>query len=108
MDNSLNILTPTKVLMYDGITLTETWTTDSQPAKLGYQENTGLIVATKLGIYVNNNFVFPNGPAANQFPNMTVDKESNLWSASGKDVTGVGMYKYDGSEWDIYDVATLS
>jgi len=103
-NNSLNILTPTKVLMYDGISLTETWTTDSQPAKLGYQENTGLIVATKLGIYVSNNFVFPNGPAANQFPNMTVNKESNLWSASGKDVTGVGMYKYDGSVWDIYDV----
>ena len=102
--NSLNILTTTKVLTYDGITLSEIWTTDSQPVKLGYQENAGLIVATKLGIYLNANFVYPNGPAANQFPNMTVDKEGNLWSASGKDVTGVGMYKYNGLEWETYDV----
>ncbi len=42
-------------------------------------------------------FIYPNGPAANQFPNMTVDKEDNLWSASGKDVTGVGFYKYNKS-----------
>jgi len=104
VDNSLNILTTTKVLTYDGITLSEIWTTDSQPVKLGYQENTGLIVATKLGIYLNANFIYPNGPAANQFPNMTVDKEGNLWSSSGKDVTGVGMYKYNGLEWETYDV----
>ena len=102
--NSLNILTSTKVLTYDGITLSEIWTTDSQPVKLGYQENAGLIVATKLGIYLNSNFVYPNGPAANQFPNMAVDKVGSLWSASGKDVTGVGIYKYDGIEWETYNV----
>ncbi|HEX9252239.1 MAG TPA: hypothetical protein VF870_08350, partial [Ignavibacteriaceae bacterium] len=101
--NSLNILTPTQVFTYDGTDLSELWNTDSQPVKLSYQENAGLIVATKLGINVNNNFVYPNGPAANQFPNMTVDKEGNLWSASGKDVTGVGIYKYDGSEWETYN-----
>lgn len=103
--NSLNILTTTKVFTYDGITLSEMWATDSEPVKLGYQENAGLIVATKFGIYLNANFVYPNGPAANQFPNMTVDKEGNLWSSSGKDVTGVGMYKYNRSEWETYDLA---
>lgn len=102
--NSLNILTPTNVFAFDGATLSELWSTDSQPVKLGYQGNVGLIVATKFGIYVNNNFIYPNGPAANQFPNMTVDKEGNLWSASGKDVTGVGVYKYNKSEWKIFNV----
>jgi len=102
--NSLNILTSTKVFTYDGITLSEAWVTDSQPAKLSNQQDAGLIVATKLGIYINNSFVFPNGPAANQFPNMTVDKEGSLWSASGKDVSGVGIYKYNKSYWEIYDV----
>lgn len=102
--NSLNILTPTNVFAFDGATLSELWSTDSQPVKLGYQGNAGLIVATKFGIYVNNNFIYPNGPAANQFPNMTVDKEGNLWSASGKDVTGVGVYKYNKSEWKIFNV----
>jgi ligand-binding sensor domain-containing protein len=103
--NSLNILTPTKVFTYDEVTLSEIWTTDSQPVKLAYQDGAGLIVATKLGIFINSNFVYPNGPAANQFPNMIVDKEDNLWSASGKDVSGVGLYKYDRTQWTTYNVA---
>jgi ligand-binding sensor domain-containing protein len=103
--NSLNILTPTKGFTYDGITLSEIWTTDSQPVKLAYQDGAGLIVATKLGIFIDSNFVYPNGPAANQFPNMIVDKKDNLWSASGKDVSGVGLYKYDRTQWTIYNVA---
>lgn len=45
----------------------------------------------------------PNGPAANQFPNMTVDKEGNLWSASGKDNTGKGIYKFDGEIWTLFN-----
>jgi ligand-binding sensor domain-containing protein len=53
----------------------------------------------------NYKFIVPNGPGANQFPNMTMDKESNLWCASGKDVTGVGLYKYDGIHWEDYDIA---
>ncbi len=102
--STLNILTSNKIFSFDGVSLTEIWTTDSQPVKLGFQEGAGLITATGLGIYVNNNFIYPNGPAANQFPNMTVDKQDNLWSASGKDITGVGMYKYDGFEWETYNV----
>ena len=102
--NTLYILSPSQVYSYDGSNLTEVWTTNSQPVKLGYHQSAGLIVATKLGIIVNNSFVYPNGPAANQFPNMTVDKDGNLWSASGKDISGVGIYKYDKSEWEIYDV----
>ncbi len=102
--NILYILSPSKIYSYDGTNLSEVWTTSSQPAKLSYHQSAGLIVATKLGIYVNDNFIYPNGPAANQFPNMTVDREGNLWSASGKDVTGVGVYKYNRSEWEIYDV----
>lgn len=105
VDNTLYVLSATNVYSYDGNTISEIWATDSQPAKLSYHQSEGLIVATKSGIYLNNNFVYPNGPAANQFPNMTVDKDGNLWSASGKDVTGVGLYKYDGSDWETYDVA---
>ena len=104
IDNILYILSPSKVYSYDGSNLFEVWTTSSQPAKLGNHPTAGIIVATKFGIYLNNDFVYPNGPAANQFPNMTVDKEGNLWSASGKDVTGVGVYKYNKSYWEIYDV----
>jgi streptogramin lyase len=104
IDNILYILSPSTVYSYDGSNLLELWTTSSQPAKLGNHSTEGIIVATKLGIYLNDYFVYPNGPAANQFPNMTVDKEGNLWSASGKDVTGVGVYKYNKSKWEIYDL----
>lgn len=53
----------------------------------------------------NYEFIVPNGPEANQFPNMTTDREGNLWSASGKNGTGKGLYKYDGVQWSVYDVA---
>lgn len=49
--------------------------------------------------------IVPNGPEANQFPNMIIDREGNLWSASGKDGAGKGLYKYDGEKWSVYDVA---
>jgi len=102
--NTLYILSVNNVYSYDGTNLSEVWSTNSQPVKLGYHQSQGLVVATKSGIYFNNSFVYPNGPAANQFPNMTVDKTGNLWSASGKDATGVGIYKYNRSEWEIFDV----
>ena len=104
--NNLYILKTTgnnQVYVYDGNTISELWSTSNQLSKLAYQQNVGLAVATNSGIYINNNFVFPNGPAANQFPNMVVDKTGNLWSASGKDVTGIGIYKFDKLQWENYN-----
>lgn len=67
----------------------------------------GLYAASPQGIIKiessNYKFVLPNGPAANQFPNTTVDKKGNFWSASGNDVSGVGIYKFDGNNWETYD-----
>ena len=99
VSTSLYILTPTKVYMYDGNALTEITSLTVIPTKLGYSPNTGILIATNKGVLKNDSFIFPNGPGANQFPNMTVDRESNLWSASGKDVSGVGVYKFDGIQW---------
>jgi streptogramin lyase len=53
----------------------------------------------------NYQFLVPNGPAANQFPNLTTDGLGNLWSASGTNGRGKGIYKFDGSRWDVYDAA---
>ncbi|HEX7356578.1 MAG TPA: hypothetical protein VF270_02575, partial [Ignavibacteriaceae bacterium] len=102
-DNSLFILTNNKVYTFDGTSLIETLTTNSVTSKIAFQDNSGLIVATNLGIYLNNSFLYPNGPAANQFPNMVIDKNSHLWSSSGKDVSGVGIYEFDGAEWKTYN-----
>ncbi len=110
VDNSLYLIDTIdtdKVYYYDGTVVSEHWSSYSAITKLGYQNNLGLIIATNSGININNNYVFPNGPAANQFPNMTVDKKGNLWSASGKDLTGVGLYEFNKSSWKNYNTQTF-
>jgi hypothetical protein len=34
---------------------------------------------------------------------MSVDTKNTLWSASGKDNTGIGYYKFDGGSWFFYN-----
>ncbi|MCP5062434.1 MAG: hypothetical protein GY936_08230, partial [Ignavibacteriae bacterium] len=48
----------------------------------------------------NNEFLFPNGPGSNAIINIDVDSQGNLWSASGKDGKGKGVFKYDGEFWE--------
>jgi ligand-binding sensor domain-containing protein len=75
--------------------------------KISYSKSLGLVAATAYGVISlkDNKYLYPNGPAANQFPELSVDSYGNLWSASGKDGTGVGFYKYDGSTWTNYNRA---
>ena len=75
--------------------------------RLGYSGALGFVAATANGILElnNRNYIYPNGPQANQFPELSVDNNGNLWSASGKDNTGVGFYKYDGNSWTNYNKA---
>ncbi len=105
VDGSLYILTPSKVYLYDGNALSEIINFTVTPTKLGYSSSTGILVATNKGILKDDSFISPNGPAANQFPSMTTDREGNLWSASGKNNAGKGLYKFDGIQWSVYDVA---
>jgi ligand-binding sensor domain-containing protein len=102
--NSLYILTPSIVYLYDGNTISENLGVSSTPYNLAYSNNFGLFVSTNKGLLKEANFIFPNGPAANQFPNMVVDNNGILWSSSGKDISGVGFYSYNGLEWKTYDV----
>lgn len=102
--NLLYILTASAVYTFDGNNLNQLLTLDKTPTRLAYNDN-NLLISTDKGILENSILIYPNGPEANQFPNMTVDKDGNLWCASGKDVTGVGIYKYDGNEWTIYDIS---
>jgi len=72
---------------------------------IGYSKNIGLLASSSGGIFNlanTNNLLYPNGPQANQFPSMVVDGAGNLWSASGRDVSGVGFYKFDGGSWTNY------
>lgn len=100
--DNLFILTESSVYRFDGLSLTEYLQTNSA-VRFSFSTSLGLAVATKTGVLFNNSLIFPNGPGANQFPDITVDKSSNLWSASGKDVTGIGIYKFNGEDWTIFD-----
>jgi ligand-binding sensor domain-containing protein len=83
-------------------------------------ENAGLTfnsitVSDKQSIYVSSNngvvefannkarIIYPNGPANNNFMNLSVDPLGRLWVATGKDATGAGFYEYDGSKWRIFN-----
>jgi ligand-binding sensor domain-containing protein len=73
--------------------------------QISYSGSLGFIAATNNGVLVFNDgkYKYPNSPAANQFPQISVDSNGNLWSASGKDNTGVGFYRYDGKNWTTYN-----
>src|SRR5690554_3829319 len=76
--------------------------------RLSFSPSTGLIAASSSGIFKLNNagFLFPNGPGANKFPDLSVDQNGLLWSASGSDASAVGFYSYDGNEWINYNTST--
>jgi len=107
VQDSLFILSQNTISAYDGNQAFSRFTSSVNLNTLGYSSTLGLLSGSDKGmvnIYSNSSSnIFPNGPAANQFPSMVVDNDGNLWSASGRDVTGVGFYKYDGSTWTIFD-----
>jgi len=76
--------------------------------KLAFSLSTGLLAATSSGIMKLNDetFLFPDGPSANKFPDLSVDADGILWSASGSDRTAVGFYSYDGNDWTSYNAST--
>jgi len=102
--DSLFILTKNKLLKFDGINLTELKTLSNSPSKIFYSNNNGLITATQSGLLKDDKLFYPNGPFKNQFPQMVFDKDGNLWSSSGKDVSTGGLYKYDGESWFTYNI----
>jgi ligand-binding sensor domain-containing protein len=65
----------------------------------------GLFKTTSIG---TSSYIYPNGPYANQFISLSVDSKSTVWCASGKDVTGVGFYHYDGTKWENINKTTVS
>ncbi|MDP1675793.1 MAG: two-component regulator propeller domain-containing protein, partial [Bacteroidota bacterium] len=56
---------------------------------------------------LNWEFYIPNGPNSNSFPQIVVDENGMLWSASGRS-NGFGFYSYNGSEWKNYTKANTS
>ncbi len=51
----------------------------------------------------NWNFFLPNGPNSNSFPQIVVDENGMVWSASGRS-GGSGFYSFNGSQWRNYTI----
>lgn len=50
--------------------------------------------------------IYPPGPGSNQFLDLVVDNNGILWAATGRDITGKGLYRFDGFGWSILDLTT--
>jgi ligand-binding sensor domain-containing protein len=48
--------------------------------------------------------LLPNSPGTNAFLSITVDYEGNLWGGTGKDVSGLGVVKFDKSTWSVANI----
>ena len=105
-DSLFIVADTTRILIYQNSALTQLLFTEGYELyTIDYSPAEGILVGTNNGILKlkDNSFIYPNGPFANLFPDMAVDGDGVLWSASGTDVSGVGFYKYDGNTWVNYN-----
>lgn len=106
--DSILIVAQSKIYLYYNQNLSELYSSIVPLTRIEYKENFGFVCASTNGaLFLNNalvgDFISPNAPPVNQFPSMSVDANSVLWSASGKDGRGVGYYTYNGQLWQIYN-----
>lgn len=108
--DSILILSQNNIYLYYNEVLSVLYNSAVPVSKLEYKENFGIVCASNDGtLYLDTQlageFLSPNAPPVNQFPSMSVDVSSTLWSASGKDGRGVGYYTYDGNTWEIFNTS---
>lgn len=108
--DSILILSENNIYLYLNGILNLLYNSTANLSTIEFKENFGIVCASNNGtLYLDNqlagNFLSPNAPPVNQFPSMSVDANSKLWSASGKDGRGVGYYTYDGETWKFYNTS---
>lgn len=104
-DDMLYIITDNTLYSYNSGNLNTLFSTGALLKSIAYTEFKGLLIASSSGVLIadEEEFYFPEGPAANQFPNVTIDPAGNFWSASGINNAGKGLYKFDGLNWFNYN-----
>lgn len=104
-NDTLYILTDFAIHSFSNGNLALIYNSPTRLRSFSYSSTVGLVASSNNGaIVVNNqNFLFPEGPAANQFPNMTIDAEGRFWSASGINNAGKGLYLFDGLNWKNFN-----
>ena len=96
--NSLFLITKNQVYQYSGTQLTKVYENPALYFNSITVSSDGIIyVATASGLMqLKNNIakiIYPDGPGSNTFINMSVDYNSVLWVATGKDLTGKGFFE---------------
>ncbi len=110
-NDSIFVVSGSKMYLYTNNQLNEVYASSKTFSKLSYNKSTGFAIATDGGVIhltkeYTSSLLIPNSPPANQFPNMSVDNSNRLWSASGKDATGIGFYIFDGANWQNFDTSS--
>jgi ligand-binding sensor domain-containing protein len=110
-NDSIFIISGSKLFLYKDSQLNEVYNSSKLFSKISYNKSSGFAIATDGGVIhltaeYNSSTLLPNSPPANQFPNMSVDNLNRLWSASGKDATGIGYYTFDGINWQNYNTSS--
>lgn len=107
-NDSLFILTDFSIYSLSNGILTSIYSSSNQLTSLSYSQTNGLIASSTNGVFILSTaeYLYPNGPEANQFPNMTIDPDGRFWSASGFNNAGKGLYVFDGETWSNYNAQT--
>ncbi|MEE9431147.1 MAG: two-component regulator propeller domain-containing protein [Melioribacteraceae bacterium] len=108
-DDNLYTLTSHSIYRYNNDTEDLIFVTNIRSISLKQFElkNDAFYIASKKGLIKTKSvtdleILFPNGPATNAIINIDVDAQGNLWSASGKDGKGKGIYRFNDKHWETF------
>jgi len=107
--NSLFLISNNQVYQYSNNQLTKIYeNTALNFNSIAISSEGAIYIATSSGMMkLKNNvakIIYPDGPGSNTFINMSVDLSGILWVATGKDITGKGFLKFNGSKWTNYNM----
>lgn len=109
--NNLYILSSIAVYKYDGTNLSSIYNiSENTPSRLS-ANNDIVYIAGNSGVTIinqnNASLICPNSPLSNSFVDLATDSEGNLWCASGRDISGKGVFKWDGKIWTNYSTKNV-
>lgn len=108
--DTILILSQNIISSYSNGSLNPIFTSTVPIKKINYNSQLGYLAASTSGVInysiAGENFLVPNGPAANKFRDIRVDRTGALWSATGKDNGGVGFFKFENDFWRTYNNTT--
>jgi ligand-binding sensor domain-containing protein len=104
-------LTQHTLYSYSGSTSVKLYEDSNQTfSSVQTSDGQSIYISTNKGLLKLNNgnteLIYPDGPLANSFMNMTIDSNGELWIATGKDNTGVGVMNFDGDSWKYFNTST--